>query len=268
MSKWVSLKDLMENPSKYGVKDPRKLEIAYIPDKKSITLIQEITGYSEAQKLETETDGHKYYPVIYKGKVYLVSNTVTRKKVVLIGKTGYENGPKALQEHAETYGNEKLGAKGETWNEATIGILDILPKFLRRIGECYWTAIQSSGDCYFGLQRVYSSGVNHSTLYYYGSGSAFSATISRAVRPLVSLLSNIQVDIKKLDGTPLSLRLPAEQSEEQMAIKSGDATIAENDLLTQLEANMSEMSRRIQQLTAQMQETAQLIEKIKTQSLT
>ncbi len=268
MSKWVSLKDLMENPSKYGVEDPRELEIAYTPDKKSITLTSEMTGYSEVQSLETEIDRHKYYPVIYKGKVYLVSNTVTRNEVLLTGETGYKNGPKTLQKHAEIYGNEKITSKGETWNEATIGILDILPKFLRRIEARYWTKIQWSGYCRFGLQYVYSSGVNYNLLYYYDSGSAYSYPSSSAVRPLVSLISNIQVDIEKLDGTPLSLRLPTEQSEEQTAIKSGDTATVQTDLLTQLEANMSEMSRHIQQLTTQLQETAQLIEQIKTQSLT
>ncbi len=268
MSKWVSLKDLMENPSKYGVEDPRELEIAYTPDRKSITLTQEMTGHSEVQNLETETDGHKYYPVIYGGKVYIVSDSVTKNDVELGGETGYKNGPKALQKHAEIYGNEKITSKGETWNEATIGILDILPKFLRRIEESYWTEIQWPGYCGFGLQYVSSSGVCSNALYYYNSGSANSNTLSYAVRPLVSLISNIQVDIEKLDGTPLSLRLPTEQSEEQMAIKSGDATIVQNDLLKQLEANMSEMSKRIQQLTAQMQETAKLIEQIKTQNLT
>ena len=268
MSKWVSLKDLMENPSKYGVKDPRKLQIAYTPDKKSITLTQEMTGYREVQSLETETDRHKYYPVIYEGKVYIVSDSVTRNEVLFTGETGYKNGPKALQKYAEIYGNEKITSKGETWNEATIGILDILPKFLRRIEERYWTEIQWPGYCAFGLQNVYSSGVYSNILYLYGSGSVISSTDSYAVRPLVSLISNIQVDIEKLDGTPLSLRLPTEQSEEQMAIKSGDATIVQNDLLKQLEANMSEMSKRIQQLTAQMQETAQLIEQIKIQNLT
>ena len=269
MSKWVSLKDLMENPSKYGVEDPRELEIAYTPDRKSITLTQEMTGHSEVQNLETETDGHKYYPVIYEGKVYIVSDSVTKNDVALGGETGYKNGPKALQKHAEIYGNEKITSKGETWNEATIGILDILPKFLRRIEESYWTEIQWPGYCGFGLQSVHSSGVNSYDLFYGNSdGSTNFNAGSCAVRPLVSLISNIQVDIEKLDGTPLSLRLPTEQSEEQMAIKSGDATIVQNDLLKQLEANMSEMSKRIQQLTAQMQETAKLIEQIKTQNLT
>jgi hypothetical protein len=258
----------MENPSKYGVEDPRELEIAYTPDRKSITLTQEMTGHSEVQNLETETDGHKYYPVIYEGKVYIVSDSVTKNDVALGGETGYKNGPKALQKHAEIYGNEKITSKGETWNEATIGILDILPKFLRRIEERYWTEIQWPGYCAFGLQRVYSSGVHFNYLYYYFSGSMRSDTYSGAVRPLVSLISNIQVDIEKLDGTPLSLRLPTEQSEEQMAIKSEDTTTVQTDLLKQLEANMSEMSRRIQQLTAQLQETAQLIEQIKTQNLT
>ena len=46
-----------------------------------------------------------------------------------------------------------------------------------------------------------------------------------------------------------------------MAIKSGDTTTVQTDLLTQLEANMSEMSKL-------MQKTAQLIEQIKTQNLT
>ena len=214
MLKWVSLKDLMENPSKYGVKDPRELQIAYTPDKKSITLTQKMTGYSQVQKLKTETHGHKYYPVIYKGKVYLVSNTVTRKRVLLAEEIGYEDGPKALRKHAETYGNERIGIKGETWNRATIGILDILPKFLGRIEEKYWTAIQWSCYGYFGLQSVYLSGVNYSILLNgYIGGSTRSYAGSYAVRPLVSLLSNTQVDIEKLDGTPLSLRLPTEQSE-------------------------------------------------------
>ena len=210
MSKWVSLKDLMENPSKYGVEDPRKLEIAYTPNLRGTTLTQEMTGDIEVQNLETETDGHKYYPVIYEGKVYIVSDSVTKNDVALGGETGYKNGPKALQKYAEIYGNEKITSKGETWNEATIGILDILPKFLRRIEESYWTEIQWPGYCGFGLQYVSPSGVCSNALYYYNSGSANSNTLSLAVRPLVSLISNIQVDIEKLDGTPLSLRLPSE----------------------------------------------------------
>ena len=211
MPKWVSLKDLMENPSKYGVKDPRLLEIAYIPDKQIITLTPDMTGYCTEQTLETETKKHKYYPLMHKGKLYLVSNKVTKIEVFLKGKTGYDNGPKVLKEQAKLWSNEELGVRGETWNEERIGILDILPEFLRKIKGTYWIAIQWNSACYFGLQRVTSSGVYGNILYYYRSGSMYSTTLSYAVRPLVSLPSNIQVNIESIDCRPLELRLPKEK---------------------------------------------------------
>ena len=212
MLKWVSLKDLMENPSKYGVEDPRLLEIAYIPDKQSITLTPDMTGYYTEQTFETETEGHKYYPLMHKGKLYLVSNKVAKREVFLRGKTGYDNGPKVLKEQAKLWSNEELRVRGETWNEGTIGILDILPEFLRKIKGTYWIAIQWHHFCYFGLQRADPYGVNDDSLYlYYSSGSAYSDTNSYAVRPLVSLLSNIQVNIENIDCRPLELRLPKEK---------------------------------------------------------
>ena len=124
MPKWVSLKDLMENPSKYGVEAPRILEIAYIPNKQSITLTPDMTGYYTEQTFKTETEGHKYYPLMHKGKLYLVSNKVAKREVFLRGKTGYDNGPKVLKEQAKLWSNEELGVRGETWNEGTIGILE------------------------------------------------------------------------------------------------------------------------------------------------
>ena len=211
MPKWVSLKDLMENPSKYGVEDPRLLEIAYIPDKQIITLTPDMTGYYKEQTFETETEGHKYYPVMHEGKLYLVSNKVTEREVVLSGKTGYDNGEEALRKQSQLWKNEELGLRGEIWNEETIGILDILPEFLRKIEEPYRTAIQWHINHTFGLQYVYSSGVYGNYLYLYNSGSMRSSTYSTAVRPLVSLPSNIQVNIENIDGRPLELRLPKEK---------------------------------------------------------
>ncbi len=206
MLKWVSLKDLMENPSKYKVEDPRLLEIAYTLDKRSVTLTPDMTGHNKTQTFETE--GHKYYPIIHEGKLYLVSSEVTEKKLALRGKTGYDNGPEVLKEQAKLWSNEELRAKGETWNEETIGIHASLPEFLRIIGRSYWTAIQWPGNRHFGLQYVHSSGVSYTHLYYYNIYYANSDTYYFAVRPLVSLTSNIQVDIGNLDGTPLRLRLP------------------------------------------------------------
>ena len=211
MPKWVSLKDLMENPSKYGVEAPRILEIAYIPNKQSITLTPDMTGYYTEQTFKTETEGHKYYPLMHKGKLYLVSNKVAKREVFLRGKTGYDNGPKVLKEQAKLWSNEELGVRGETWNEGTIGILDILPEFLRKIKGTYWIAIQWHSFCDFGLQLVDSSGVDYSILYYCSSGSMYSYTSSYAVRPIVSLPSNIQVNIENIDCRPLELRLPKEK---------------------------------------------------------
>lgn len=268
MPYWVSLKELMEKPSKYGVEDPRLFEIAYTPDKRSITLTPDMTGYDKAQTFETEIEGHKYYPIMHEGKLYLVSSKVTKRELILNGRTGYDNGPEALRKQSQVWRNEELGAKGETWNEETIGILDRLPEFLRKIKETYWKATQWSNDCYFGLQGVHSSGVGYRILYGYNSGSASNYSYSYAVRPLVSLISNIQVDIEKLEGMPLRLRLPKKQAKEKEAQLEKIAKEDTSALIEKLKSNILEMSRHIQQLTAQMEETAQLIEQIEHQNLT
>lgn len=213
MPNWVSLKDLMENPSKYGIEDPRLLEIAYTPDKQSITLTTRLTGYDEAQTFETETEGHKYYPVMFKGTtIYLVSNKVTEKELTLRGKTGYNSGSIALKEHANLWNNEQLGAKGRTWNGVTVKIFDILPEFQRKIIGSYWTTIQWTGRCNYGLQRIDERGANNYGLFLYYGGSVYNNpgydTRSHTVRPLISLPSNIQVDIENLGETPLPIALP------------------------------------------------------------
>lgn len=267
MPKWVSLKDLMENPSKYGVEDPRLLEIAYTPDKQSITLTPDETGYNAKQNFETEIGKHRYYPIIYKENLYLVSNRVAEDSLSLGGKVGYKNGPKALKKHSQLWSNEKLTAKGETWNEETIGINDILPR--RGIPEvellvsaeyfyCYWTAIQWFDSDGVGLKTVTFSNdvrVIEDYLFYSNEGEAdISCTDDYDIRPLISLPSDIEVDIETLDGTPLSIRLPLSDSKADIE-KADDTEPSTNSPFPSTETGSKNMISNLKLLEEQEKET-------------
>ena len=63
----------------------------------------------------------------------------------MYGKKGYENGIDAIISVQSLYGNSELGAEGVNWHQSTIGILELLPKFLKEVSKAFWMA---SSYCY------------------------------------------------------------------------------------------------------------------------
>lgn len=214
MAKWVPLKEVLMHPEKYG--DISERQIDYTPDYRKITLSKKQTGVEIPQMFETEMN-HTWYATLHEGNVYFVTEEVTRKRLILRGKIGYEAGEEAQREISKLYESEELGTKSEIWTEDTIDMeTKTLPDFLRLIRSTFWTAMKwqykfSSGNCGLGFHVVYSgtlygyNGNGEGRLYYPDGNNNTSAV---RVRPLVYVPENVLVDIEGLESNiPLKIKL-------------------------------------------------------------
>lgn len=218
MEKWVTLIEALQNPEKYG--DISGQRIAYEPEHRSVSFNAELLGYGETQTFETE-HGLTYYPALYQDPifhqegVYLVAGDVTTKKLALYGKKGYENGIEAIIAVQMLYGNSELEAEGRNWHQSTIGILDLLPTFLKESSGTFWMASSycyapDKNTCIFGMHYAdpkttkYFPG--HFQLYREGKKSSYGYPSNCAIKPLIQLPKNTLIHLGCTSNAPLEIR--------------------------------------------------------------
>lgn len=207
MPKWVRLLEALENPKKYG--DIYQVPIDYIPDIQTDFVVQEKQHYGSSCPNDIVAIP-KYYPTLLKGKVYLVSSQVTIQELSL---NDEKTAIKKIQDDAVKYGNASLKAKGVDWNEETIGILDVLPKFLKNIAGWYWTTIpcasfDEKGRFICGLKLVSCGKLHGETNFGVLRQDEEFCTTLVPVRPLIQIMQDVLVDVEWVDyDTPLPIKL-------------------------------------------------------------
>ena len=218
MEKWVTLIEALKNPEKYN--DISSQRIAYEPEHRSVTFGAELLGYGETQTFETE-HGLTYYPALYQDPilhqegVYLVASDVTTKKLALYGKNGYKNGIEAIIAVQMLYGNSELEAEGRNWHQSTIGIIDLLPTFLKESFGIFWMA---SSYCYAPTKDTVIFGMHyadpkttkffhgHFQLYRKGNNSGYGYPSNCAIKPLIQLPKNTLIQLGGISNAPLEIR--------------------------------------------------------------
>ena len=146
---------------------------------------------------------HRYLPVLFEDKVYLVSKSTTCHSLILTGINGYKNATILLRDFARLYNNDSLRAEGFIWDEETIQIMESLPSEYRTIkGEIYWTEIKECiperdffRACY-GVQCMTDEGLEHKPLYIWGGRYGKQGyPVKAKLRPLIRLDPDTIMDV-------------------------------------------------------------------------
>lgn len=255
MSKALLL-DVLQSPQDFGLKEEdiigRRLDYTP-PSGRQVAFPPHMTGTRTDQKFTVEED-MPFYVFLFKGKAIGVSERKTSNSLTLKGMIGYAKGKKCIKEINGLYASEELGTKA-TGLKRKMWLA--MPESLKKMCYDYWLSSRfvypyASADCHFGLQIVYSSGVDNNYLYYYISGSASSGSYSHAVRPTFRLNSGIYIDTDQLCDMdePIKLILPERPLQEimspQIELPNQGGTIeqllAENQ---QLKAEIARMKKEL-----------------------
>ena len=126
----------------------RRLEegevIKYHPNHKRFILKESMTGFKENQVFETEELPWRIFQ--FKNYFMLVADEVTRGKLLLNGKTGYERGSSALHIACmELYSCRELCASAQSM---TRPVYDLLPERYKRVQSRreHWIATRNAHD--------------------------------------------------------------------------------------------------------------------------
>jgi hypothetical protein len=222
MANWVSLKKLLSEAATDATKreEMSRLYIAYQPDGGKYTFPSKETGEEDNQVAKAERNLGGWHPFVTKeGEVFLISHEATEFNLRLLGKPGYDNEPRLLQEYGEIYGSKALEAKGEALTEEKY---EELSSYLRHTCQrSYWLASNSiflvKTHICFKAYFVYNGIKYVRNLYELDDDGTYQYHCDDinyrcdevkyrclcAIRPVVQLPSNILVDMgnKFYDGT-------------------------------------------------------------------
>lgn len=152
------------------------------------------TGVDERQNSTFKTEDFGWKLDKFEGKLILVADIVTTRRLMLRGKVGYNNGVTVLNKITRHCYTDPALAAGGAINITkeifkTLAPCNIM-KNLREywLGSCY---VHSSTDyAHFGLYNVFSGKVDYDDLFRL---DGYVHTYGRGVRPVVFLKSNIQL---------------------------------------------------------------------------
>lgn len=169
------------------------IPVKYVPDVSSfLTISKEETGAQENQTFETERLG-RWWPVEVMGKVFLVSESVTKTTIILGGLIGARNGENVMQKVSKLYSNEELDAEGLPVNFLVNKILPCEASVVQR----YWLPepVYRSEESRGGFLVANGTDNPEFRALYAGDGQATPLYISCGLRIMISLPENVMVDI-------------------------------------------------------------------------
>lgn len=189
MEIWQSAVKMLEDPVQREAIE--KLYIDYVPDKGTVSFPAEKTGINNIDKeiyclkkdgvqdAETETDLGWHITKTNRRQLIVVAHNVTKFKLTLRGKIGWENGVELLQKYGQVcYSSDRLQAMGICLTKERY---EDLSGWLKKItASSYWLADKSKKDiakppyfslptgCFYGygLYYVYNYRARENSLYY------------------------------------------------------------------------------------------------------
>ncbi len=218
---WVPILEVIGNMEHYGVPDMQALEVAYKPDFKSVEilggeptrmpngLIRKTSGGKITQYFETETT-IKWYPTIYRNKLYLLSDRPMATPLYLKGRAGLNFCQKILEDIAHLYDCSSLQARAVTNPEERkrLFLFAYPPEIERR--KTLWALIGKFPDDIAVTEASYINGRADPVLVKlakFVAGDHVDEDTERFdIYHFISLPNNIFVDISKLGIEPLPMK--------------------------------------------------------------
>lgn len=218
---WVPILKVIENMELYGVHSMKDLEVAYRPDVKSIEisgekpilmpsgLIRKTTGVGKTQYFETDTT-IKWYPSIYRGRLYLVSDRPMATPIYLKGRAGLYFCQKILEDIVHLHDCSLLQARAVTdaKEREKLFLFAYPPEVDRK--NTLWALIGRRQEEAVVRECSYNDGVvgtyTRELAQIWASGYIDELTERFEIFHFISLPKNIFVDISKLGKEPLPMK--------------------------------------------------------------